>query len=48
MYANPSVLTEQPLIHDFTINVTGALTRLQQVIPDMVERKQETIPITGT
>jgi short-subunit dehydrogenase len=46
-YANPSVLTEQQLVDDFKLNVVGALTSVQQVIPDMVERKQGTILLTG-
>jgi short-subunit dehydrogenase len=46
-FANPSVLTEQQLVDDFNINVTGALTSAQQVIPDMIERKQGTILLTG-
>ncbi|TXK84147.1 SDR family NAD(P)-dependent oxidoreductase [Paenibacillus sp. N3.4] len=44
---NPSSLTEEQLIHDFKVNVVGALTSAKQVIPSFVERKQGTILFTG-
>ncbi|MDW0111107.1 SDR family NAD(P)-dependent oxidoreductase [Sporosarcina aquimarina] len=44
---DPSVLTEQELLHDFQINVVGALNSAQQVIPEMIERKSGTILFTG-
>jgi short-subunit dehydrogenase len=40
-------LTEQQLINDLKVNTVGALTSAQQVIPDMVERKQGTLFFTG-
>lgn len=40
-------LSEQQLINDFRVNVVGALTSAQQVIPDMIERKQGTLFFTG-
>jgi short-subunit dehydrogenase len=45
--ANPSSLSENQLVEDFKVNVVGALTCAQQVIPDMIERKQGTILLTG-
>ncbi|MDF2962287.1 MAG: short-chain dehydrogenase/reductase, partial [Paenibacillus sp.] len=39
---DPLSLTEQQLIEDFKVNTVGALTSAQQVIPDMVERRQGT------
>lgn len=44
---DPLSLTEQQLIEDFKVNTVGALTSAQQVIPDMVERKQGTLFFTG-
>lgn len=44
---DPLSLTEQQLIEDFKVNTVGALISAQQVIPDMVERKQGTIFFTG-
>jgi short-subunit dehydrogenase len=46
-HANPTVLSEQQLVDDFKVNVVGALTSVQQVVPDMIERKQGTILLTG-
>lgn len=40
-------LTEQQLIDDLKVNTVGALTSAQQVIPDMIERKQGTLFFTG-
>lgn len=40
-------LTEQQLIDDFKVNTVGALSSAQQVIPEMIERKQGTILFTG-
>jgi short-subunit dehydrogenase len=47
VHANPTVLSEQQLVDDFKVNVVGALTSAQQVIPAMIERKQGTILLTG-
>ncbi|MEK3720488.1 SDR family NAD(P)-dependent oxidoreductase [Paenibacillus sp. FSL H8-0034] len=44
---DPLSLTEQQLIEDFKVNTVGALTSAQQVIPDMVERRQGTLFFTG-
>lgn len=44
---NPSVLTQNELLNDFTVNVAGALLSTQQVIPQMKERKSGTIIFTG-
>ncbi|WP_028550797.1 SDR family NAD(P)-dependent oxidoreductase [Paenibacillus sp. UNC451MF] len=44
---DPLSLTEKQLIEDFKVNTVGALTSAQQVIPDMVERKQGTLFFTG-
>jgi short-subunit dehydrogenase len=46
-HANPTALSEQQLIDDFKVNVVGALTSVQQVIPAMIERKQGAILLTG-
>ncbi|WP_028778595.1 SDR family NAD(P)-dependent oxidoreductase [Shimazuella kribbensis] len=40
-------LAEQQLIDDFKVNTVGALTSAQQVIPEMIERKQGTLFFTG-
>lgn len=45
--SNPSELNQKDLLSDFTVNVAGALTTSQQVIPEMTERKQGTILFTG-
>ncbi|MBP1997083.1 SDR family NAD(P)-dependent oxidoreductase [Paenibacillus eucommiae] len=45
--SNPSSLSEKQLVDDFKINVVGALTSAQQVIPDMIDRKQGTLLFTG-
>lgn len=44
---NPSELTQKDLLSDFSVNVAGALTTSQQVIPEMNERKNGTILFTG-
>ncbi|WP_248926228.1 SDR family NAD(P)-dependent oxidoreductase [Paenibacillus hamazuiensis] len=44
---DPLSLSEQQLIEDFKANTVGALTSAQQVIPDMVERRQGTLFFTG-
>ncbi len=44
---NPSILNEQDLLNDFNVNVAGALTSSQQVIPEMIEREKGTILFTG-
>ncbi|MDJ0314888.1 SDR family NAD(P)-dependent oxidoreductase [Arthrobacter sp. H35-D1] len=44
---NPSELAEEDLLSDFTINVVGALTASQLVIPAMTERGAGTILFTG-
>ncbi len=45
--SNPSELNEKDLLKDFKVNVAGALISSQQVIPEMVERKNGTILFTG-
>jgi short-subunit dehydrogenase len=47
VHANPTELSEQQLIDDFKVNVVGALTSVQQVAADMIERKQGAILLTG-
>jgi short-subunit dehydrogenase len=42
-----STLKEQQLIDEFKVNVVGALTSVQQVIPEFAKRKEGTILITG-
>jgi len=44
---DPLSLTELQLIEDFKVNTVGALTSAQQVIPDMIERRQGTLFFTG-
>ncbi|WP_420819415.1 SDR family NAD(P)-dependent oxidoreductase [Paenibacillus thalictri] len=44
---DPLSLTERQLIDDFKVNTVGALTSAQQVIPEMIERKQGTLFFTG-
>ncbi|SHE38438.1 short chain dehydrogenase [Seinonella peptonophila] len=44
---NALSLTEQQLLDDFKVNTVGALTSAQQVIPEMIERKQGTLFFTG-
>ncbi|WP_306552458.1 SDR family NAD(P)-dependent oxidoreductase [Lysinibacillus sphaericus] len=44
---NPSILDQQDLLNDFNVNVAGALTSSQQVIPEMIERQKGTILFTG-
>ena len=44
---NPSVLNQQDLLNDFNVNVAGALTSSQQVIPEMIKRQKGTILFTG-
>ena len=45
--SNPSVLADEDLLRDFTINVVGALTSSQLVIPQMTKRGSGTILFTG-
>lgn len=45
--SNPSVLAEEDLISDFTVNVVGALSCSRLVIPQMAERGSGTILFTG-
>lgn len=40
-------LTNDNLIQDFKVNVTGAIAAMQQVIPEMQSQKQGTILLTG-
>lgn len=44
---DPSILNKQDLLNDFNVNVAGALTSSQQVIPEMIERQKGTILFTG-
>lgn len=44
---DPSILNQKDLLNDFNVNVAGALTSSQQVIPEMMERKKGTILFTG-
>lgn len=44
---DPLSITEQQLIEDFKVNTVGALTSAQQVIPEMLERRQGTLFFTG-
>ncbi len=44
---DPSVLSQNELMNDFTVNVAEALISAQQVIPQMKERKSGTIIFTG-
>lgn len=43
----PTALSEAQLIDEFKVNVVGALTSVQQVIDDLIERKQGSILFTG-
>ncbi|MFQ4148558.1 SDR family NAD(P)-dependent oxidoreductase [Arthrobacter sp. LAPM80] len=45
--ANPSVLDAADLARDFSVNVVGALTCAQLVIPSMVEQGKGSILFTG-
>jgi NAD(P)-dependent dehydrogenase (short-subunit alcohol dehydrogenase family) len=45
--ADPLTLSEETLVHDFKVGVTGALTTIQQVVPDMQAQNQGTILLTG-
>ena len=45
--SNPSTLAVSDLLSDFTVNVAGALSCAQAVIPSMVERGSGTILFTG-
>lgn len=45
--ADPLSLTEDSLVHDFKVGVTGALTAIQQVVPAMQSQDQGTILLTG-
>ncbi|WP_136604228.1 SDR family NAD(P)-dependent oxidoreductase [Paenibacillus dokdonensis] len=44
---NPSNLNGKDLLNDFNVNVAGALISSQQVLPEMIERKNGTILFTG-
>lgn len=44
---DPSVLNKGDLLSDFNVNVAGALTTSQQVIPEMIEQTKGTILFTG-
>ncbi|QHW33578.1 SDR family NAD(P)-dependent oxidoreductase [Paenibacillus rhizovicinus] len=44
---DPLSLTEQQLMEDFKVNTVGALTSAQQVVPDMIERRQGALFFTG-
>ncbi len=44
---NPSELTDEDLLNDYTVNVLGALRSARQVIPGMTERGTGTILFTG-
>ncbi|WP_054023989.1 SDR family NAD(P)-dependent oxidoreductase [Bacillus sp. FJAT-28004] len=43
----PTALTETQLIDEFKVNVVGALTSANQVIPAMIEQKKGAILFTG-
>lgn len=43
----PTTLSESQLIDEFKVNVVGALTSANQVIPDMIVQKQGSILFTG-
>jgi NADP-dependent 3-hydroxy acid dehydrogenase YdfG len=45
--ADPLTLTEETLVHDFKVGVTGALTAIQQVVPGMKVQNNGTILLTG-
>lgn len=45
--SNPSALAEVDLVRDFTVNVVGALSCSQLVIPQMAERGSGAIIFTG-
>jgi NAD(P)-dependent dehydrogenase (short-subunit alcohol dehydrogenase family) len=45
--ADPLTLSESTLVHDFKVGVTGALTAIQQVVPEMQTQNQGTILLTG-
>jgi NADP-dependent 3-hydroxy acid dehydrogenase YdfG len=45
--ADPLMLSEETLIHDFKVGVTGALTSIQQVVSEMQTQNQGTILLTG-
>ncbi len=45
--SNPSTLTGENLLNDFTVNVVGAMESAQLVIPQMIERGSGTILFTG-
>ncbi|MEW9701353.1 SDR family NAD(P)-dependent oxidoreductase [Paenibacillus sp. SI8] len=40
-------LTDEQLLNDFKVNVAGALVSAQQVIPELIERKEGTLLFTG-
>jgi NADP-dependent 3-hydroxy acid dehydrogenase YdfG len=45
--ADPLMLSEETLVHDFKVGVTGALTAIQQVVSEMQAQNQGTILLTG-
>jgi NAD(P)-dependent dehydrogenase (short-subunit alcohol dehydrogenase family) len=45
--AEPLTLSEEALVHDFKVGVTGALTAIQQVAPVMQAQNNGTILLTG-
>ncbi|OAB44420.1 SDR family NAD(P)-dependent oxidoreductase [Paenibacillus glacialis] len=45
--STPQTLTDTELLEHFKVNVLGALTSAQQVIPDLIEQKRGTILFTG-
>jgi NAD(P)-dependent dehydrogenase (short-subunit alcohol dehydrogenase family) len=45
--ADPLTLAEDELVHDFKVGVTGALTAIQQVAPQMKAQNHGTILLTG-
>jgi NADP-dependent 3-hydroxy acid dehydrogenase YdfG len=45
--ADPLTLSEETLVHDFKVGVTGALTAIQQVVPGMRSQNNGTVLLTG-
>ena len=43
----PSTIASEQLLHDFQVNVTGALVAVQQVLPAMQANRRGTILLTG-
>jgi len=44
---DPLTLSEETLVHDFQVGVTGALTAIQQVVPGMQAQNNGTVLLTG-